>query len=185
LKDTFQAFDNDGSAQLGFPEYSEAWKFLGRPGDEAAIKNCFDSVDVDGSGLVEWSEFSFSLMGEKALQFGPLADLETLSMLMGDTAGLFSQMKSTMKEMHMSTTDRAERNAELRGRLTNMQGDMQKNMGDMFGKMMGFMGQDPQDLLTDDQVEKVLAQTFAKFDNDGSGELELPEFKKAWEFLGL
>ena len=30
--------------QLGFPEYKEAWKFLNRPGDEADIKNCFDSV---------------------------------------------------------------------------------------------------------------------------------------------
>ena len=30
LKDTFNAFDNDGSAELGYPEYVEAWRFLNR-----------------------------------------------------------------------------------------------------------------------------------------------------------
>ena len=38
LKDTFNAFDGDGSGQLGYPEYVEAWKFLNRPGGEEAIK---------------------------------------------------------------------------------------------------------------------------------------------------
>ena len=79
LRDTFDAFDKDGSAELGYPEYVEAWKFLNRPGTEKDIKRTFDSVDVDGSGLVEWSEFAFSLMGEKALNFGALADLETVT----------------------------------------------------------------------------------------------------------
>eukprot|EP00492_Amphilonche_elongata_P002328 TRINITY_DN258_c0_g1_i1.p2 TRINITY_DN258_c0_g1~~TRINITY_DN258_c0_g1_i1.p2 ORF type:complete len:121 (+),score=29.38 TRINITY_DN258_c0_g1_i1:430-792(+) len=30
LRDTFDAFDKDGSAELGFEEYVEAWKFLGQ-----------------------------------------------------------------------------------------------------------------------------------------------------------
>ena len=38
LKDTFNAFDNDGSAELGFPEYQEAWRFLGLQGNDADIK---------------------------------------------------------------------------------------------------------------------------------------------------
>ena len=70
LVDTFNAFDGDGSGELQYPEYVEAWKFLNRPGTDRDIKRTFDSVDVDGSGLVEWSEFAFSLMGEKALNFG-------------------------------------------------------------------------------------------------------------------
>merc|ERR1712012_222225 len=86
LKDTFNAFDADGSAELGYAEYQEAWKFLNRPGGEAEMKAAFDSVDVDGSGLVEWAEFAFSLMGEKALDFGPLADLELLNELLNETA---------------------------------------------------------------------------------------------------
>merc|ERR1712083_755943 len=61
LVDTFNAFDKDGNAELGYPEYNEAWKFLQQPGNDQDIKNAFDSVDVDGSGLVEWNEFVFSI----------------------------------------------------------------------------------------------------------------------------
>ena len=38
LRDTFDAFDKDGSAELGYDEYREAWKFLGRGADEAMMK---------------------------------------------------------------------------------------------------------------------------------------------------
>ena len=79
LRDTFDAFDKDGSAELGWEEYQESWKFLNRPGTDEDIKRAFDQIDVDGTGLVEWNEFVFSLMGEKALNFGALADLETVS----------------------------------------------------------------------------------------------------------
>ena len=70
LKDTFDAFDRDGSAELGYPEYVESWKFLNRNGSEAEIKRTIDAVDVDGSGLVEFTEYAFSLMGKKAMDFG-------------------------------------------------------------------------------------------------------------------
>jgi Ca2+-binding EF-hand superfamily protein len=86
LRDTFDAFDKDGSAELGYPEYVEAWRFLNRPGTDADIKRSFDSVDIDASGFLEWNEFSFSLMGEKALNFGALADLELLNIILKDTA---------------------------------------------------------------------------------------------------
>ena len=38
LFETFNAFDKDGSAQLGYAEYKDAWKFLNRPGDDSVIK---------------------------------------------------------------------------------------------------------------------------------------------------
>ena len=47
------------------------------------------------------------------------------------------------------------------------------------------MGKDPRDLLSEDQIIKILEATFNKFDNDGSGKLEEPEFHEAWAFLGL
>ena len=31
LKDTFNAFDKDGSGEMGYEEYNESWKFLNRP----------------------------------------------------------------------------------------------------------------------------------------------------------
>ena len=38
LRDTFNAFDNEGSAELGFAEYKEAWAFLNRPGGPDEVK---------------------------------------------------------------------------------------------------------------------------------------------------
>jgi Ca2+-binding EF-hand superfamily protein len=67
LKDTFNAFDRDGSGQLGWQEYLEAWRFINQPGTDADVKLAFDGVDVDGSGHVDWEEYVFSVMGEPAM----------------------------------------------------------------------------------------------------------------------
>ena len=77
VKDTFNAFDRDGNAELAYPEYYEAWKFLGQPESDDQIKQAFDSVDVDATGLVDFEEFILSIMGEKALKYGFLADMVT------------------------------------------------------------------------------------------------------------
>merc|ERR1712110_522980 len=53
------------------------------------------------------------------------------------------------------------------------------------GKMMSMLGQDPADMLTPEQVGKILRATFDKFDKDQSGVLENEEFHKAWGFLKL
>merc|ERR1712062_347653 len=185
LKDTFNAFDKDGSGEMGFPEYCEAWAFLGRGGSEEEIQKVWDAVDVDGSGLIEWTEFVFSLMGEDALQFGALADLENLTGLLNDTSSLLMSLRDDLAESQMSNSERAERNAELRARLETMKGDMNKNFSGIFTKMLGIIGKDPSELLTDEQINKLLFETFKKFDKDASGELERPEFVKAWRFLGL
>ena len=94
LRDTFNAFDRDGNAEMGYNEFIEAWKFLGRSGGQAEIKKSFDSVDIDGSGLVEFSEFAFWLLGEKVLQFGLLAELEILNNLLNGVAGMLESLNS-------------------------------------------------------------------------------------------
>eukprot|EP00492_Amphilonche_elongata_P003377 TRINITY_DN369_c0_g1_i1.p1 TRINITY_DN369_c0_g1~~TRINITY_DN369_c0_g1_i1.p1 ORF type:complete len:180 (-),score=48.57 TRINITY_DN369_c0_g1_i1:73-543(-) len=66
-----------------------------------------------------------------------------------------------------------------------MKKDMGESMGNVIGKMLSIMGQNPEDILTEDEINKLLYETFKKFDKDGSGKLEKPEFHKAWEFLGL
>jgi Ca2+-binding EF-hand superfamily protein len=185
LRDTFDAFDKDGSGEMQFPEYQESWQFLNRPGSPAEIKEVFDSIDVDGTGLIEWNEYVFSLMGERAAAFGALADLETLNQLLDEASTLLNSIKSDLEEVEMSNGERAERNAELRERLEGMKGEMNEKFGNVFTKMMGIVGKDPRDFLTDDQINKLLFETFKKFDTDSSGELEMPEFVKAWEFLGL
>merc|ERR1712037_614009 len=46
-------------------------------------------------------------------------------------------------------------------------------------------GLDPTDILTDEEINKLLTATFKKFDTDNSKRLEKPEFMEAWQFLGL
>ena len=99
LKDTFNAFDKDGNGELGYAEYYEAWKFLGQPRDHAKIKAAFDGVDVDVSGLVEWREFVFSIMGEAASKYGVLADMVDLERLLKNTASEYRILRETLQEV--------------------------------------------------------------------------------------
>jgi Ca2+-binding EF-hand superfamily protein len=178
LKDTFDAFDKDGSAEMGYPEYVETWKFLGRSGTEAEIKKSFDAVDLDGSRQIDVNEFMFSLMGEKAQNYGVLADLETLNMLLNNTNDLIQGLQNGMASSAESQESRAKRNAELRQRMKEMKNTMDSNLGNVIGSMMQMMGMDPMDLLTDEEVNKLLNETFKKFDKDNSGSLDFPEFEK-------
>merc|ERR1719204_689096 len=182
LADTFNAFDKDGNAELQFPEYMEAWKFLNQPGTDRDIKNAFDSVDVDSSGLVDRDEFIFSIMGKKAVNFGMLADMELLERLMETTMKNYTIMRDTLDEARQDNYKRAERNKLLRDRLTGMKGEIQSQIGGLLSDMMGL---DPADVLSDEEINKHLTDAFNKFDEDKSGELGAWEFKQAWFFLGL
>merc|ERR1712173_217331 len=66
-----------------------------------------------------------------------------------------------------------------------MKSSMDTQMKKVISKMKGMFGNEVDDLLTDEEINKLLRETFNKFDKDGSGRLELSEFHKAWEFLGL
>merc|ERR1712048_70788 len=182
LKDTFNAFDKDGNAELGYPEYKEAWKFLAQPGTEKDIKAAFDSVDVDKSGLMDWTEFVFSIMGEKAEKYGVLADMEKLTGLLDVTLKEYTILKDTLGEVRMDNDKRASRNGELRQRLDGMRSEILAQIGDMMSNMMGL---NPEDVLSDEEIRKHLTEVFNKFDKNGNGTLDNWEFKKAWFDLGL
>jgi Ca2+-binding EF-hand superfamily protein len=180
--DTFNAFDKDGNAELGYPEYVEAWKFLGQPGTERQIKQAFDSVDVDGSGLVDRDEFVFSIMGEKAMKYGTLADMEKLERLLDVTMKEYMILKDTLSEARVDNESRSKRNAQLRERLNNMKSDVQDQIGSLMTDLLGLR---PEDVLSDEEIRQHLTDAFNKFDEDNSGEMGAWEFKQAWFFLGL
>jgi Ca2+-binding EF-hand superfamily protein len=182
IKDTFNAFDRDGNAELGFPEYYEAWKFLSQPGSDEQIKQAFDSVDVDGTGLVDWEEFVFSIMGEKALNFGSLAEMDLLKGLLGNVAAEYGLLRESLQETRMSAEERAGRNKRLRDRLENMKGEVSGQVNDLLSKMLGIK---PEDILSGEEINAHLTEAFNKFDEDRSGELGQWEFTQAWIFLGL
>jgi hypothetical protein len=127
----------------------------------------------------------FSLMGEKAQNYGVLADLEVLNNLLNTTAELLVGLQGGVAASAESAESRAKRNAELKERLKEMKKNSDGSLGKVIGSMMSMMGVDPEDILTDEEVTKLLSETFKKFDKDGSGALEKKEFFKAWDFLGL
>jgi hypothetical protein len=74
--------------------------------------------------MIDLSEFLLSLMGKSAMNFGALADLETLNELLKSTDGVLAGLSADLEESRMTTTERAARNAELRERLKGMKKDM-------------------------------------------------------------
>merc|ERR1719356_1075690 len=110
MVDTFNAFDNDGSAALNFSEFKEAWRFLQKPGDDNRIKSAFDNQDVDGSGHVDQNEFAFALMGQEALKYGPLADMELLNGMLDQVSGNMMAQLAASDNMKKSAAQQASEN---------------------------------------------------------------------------
>ena len=103
-------------------------------------------------------------MGESALAFGPLAELELLNELLDSTANLLTSLNEGLADSAKMIEERAERNAELRSRLENMKGEMNGEISKVIGKMMGIFGQSPEDMMFDEEIQKLLVETFKKFD---------------------
>eukprot|EP00492_Amphilonche_elongata_P002110 TRINITY_DN2396_c0_g1_i1.p1 TRINITY_DN2396_c0_g1~~TRINITY_DN2396_c0_g1_i1.p1 ORF type:complete len:195 (-),score=42.39 TRINITY_DN2396_c0_g1_i1:71-655(-) len=159
LEDTFNAFDRDGNAELGWKEYLEAWRFLDQPGTDSDVKRAFDAVDINGSGLVEIDEFMFSIMGDKANKYGGLADLERLTGLLGDLTGKYTLLQGGMDEMKEDADSRARRNQLLRDRLENMK----KEVGDTVNGLMDQNdGHEPRGPMTDEEINAHLTEVFTK-----------------------
>merc|ERR1712187_477771 len=91
----------------------------------------------------------------------------------------------SLEDANMTNEQRAARNAELRARMARMKGEMDGQLGGVMSRIMSIMGTNAEDLLTDEEIDKILHETFSKFDKDNSGRLEQKEFVKAWEFLEL
>merc|ERR1712176_1117035 len=118
-----------------------------------AVKNAFDSVDVDQSGVVDFDKFVSLLEG-----------------VMKD----YALVQETLGDARANADTRAERNAELRARLENMRGEIGGQINDLISQMMGI---NPEDVLSDEEINQHLTEAFERFDTDNSGQLG------KWEFV--
>merc|ERR1719219_1665353 len=55
------------------------------------------------------------------------------------------------------------------------------SMRNMLQKISGLAGIDALKMMPEHEMNKILEEVFEKFDVDGSGTMELPEFKVAWK----
>ena len=154
----------------------EAWRFLNQPGTDEEVKKAFDSVDIDSSGLVEFDEFIFSIMGEEALKYGKLADLEKLVSLLDGVLKDYAMIQDTLNDVRGNNEGRPERNAELRSRLENMRKEVGGQINDLISSMMNV---NPEDVLSDEEINAYLQEAFERFDEDNSGQLGQWEFTQA------
>lgn len=141
----------------------------------------FDSVDVDGTGLADLQEFVFSIVGEKELNFGTLADMEMLKGLLGNVGKEYSLLRKSLQETRMAADELANRSKRLRGRLENMKSEVSGQVNDLLSEMLGIK---PEDILSAEEINDHLTAAFNKFDEDNSDQLGQWQFTQAWFFLG-
>jgi hypothetical protein len=106
-------------------------------------------------------------MGEKALKYGLLADMETCAKHLDQTLAEIALLKDSLATVQENSDMRARRSDELRARLENVRGEVSDTMNDLLSKMMGI---DPKDVLSDSEITAHLQAAFQKFDKDNSGE---------------
>ena len=64
----FKAIDKNGDGRLSKEEIMEGYDlFFGKNMDKNEIEKMFDSVDIDKSGFIDYSEFVIAAMNEKTL----------------------------------------------------------------------------------------------------------------------
>ena len=107
-------------------------------------------------------------MGEAALKYGSLADLEKLVELIDGVMKDYQMVQDTLAEVRGNNDVRAKKNGELRARLENMKGEVQGAVNGLIAQMMGIK---PEDVLTEEEINNHLKEAFNKFDEDNSGEL--------------
>merc|ERR1719210_334893 len=91
--------------------------FLNQPGSDDDVKKAFNSVDVDRSGLVDRDEFVLSIMGPKANDFGPIANMDRLDALMN---GLLQLIEKHGHELNSLSKTKDEVEAEQAKLLARM-----------------------------------------------------------------
>jgi len=169
LLDTFKAFDRDNNAYLVYSEYQEAWRFLNLPGDHNAVKTAFDNVDIDRSGTVDINEFLFSIMGQEAANYGYLADMERLevilnSLLHGESGSAKDKIEELLKGGRAKETQIQQLQAELE-RIRNAEGG--KEFNDLIQRMMFKCGVTRIGPLTNEELVNDIDSAFASSSSAG------------------
>merc|ERR1719242_2284780 len=82
LVEAFNKYDTNGNGTLSYREFKQAWQSMNLGGSDEEIKQAFQSVDADYSGLIEWSEFSKAIKESRLSELGIQAVLSSIGLEM-------------------------------------------------------------------------------------------------------
>merc|ERR1712025_178324 len=91
-------------------------------------------------------------------------------------------LQGELKSVGESAEARARKNKMIRARLENVKAEVGATVNGLITDMMGM---NPEDFMTEAEIDRALTEAFNKFDEDKSGQLGLWEFQQAWFFLEL
>lgn len=95
LTDAFNKFDEDKSGKLGKWEFAQAWLFLGLKGSEEEINDAFESVDADGSGVIDLDEFITAIKSERMVELNLRNVLQKMGVQLNNVGGQYDRFKAT------------------------------------------------------------------------------------------
>ena len=95
-------------------------------------------VDIDGNKVVTIEEFVFSIMGDAAMKYGPLAEMDDINVRLNKAVRSFKESLVAAKE---DTDNRASRNAS--NRMEDMKRNMGSDMVEFMNQMKSGIGMDP------------------------------------------
>jgi len=167
LRDAFNKFDHSRDERLNYKEFCDAWRELGLKGSGEELRAAFDEVDTDKSGLVDFHEFKTAISDNRLTELNLNVLLEAMGVQLGSLSDKYSAFSSTQsrrrgqrKTMEATLAERCGACVEGLCKLTGRQRDTQKAA-----------------------LHQEFQETFDRFDRNGSGELNLEEYKQAWKFL--
>jgi len=168
LTDAFNKYDYTGDGRLSFKEFSEAWRDLGLKASGEELRDAFNQVDMDKSGLVDVHEFKTAVKDNRLTELNMNVLLEAMGVQLGSVADRYAAFNSTQ--------------ARRRKQRKTMEATLAERLGDVVTMLCSITGKPRDTAKAAAQAE--MRETFDKFDRNGSGELNLVEYKKAWKFLG-
>lgn len=168
LGDAFNKFDYTGDGRLSFKEFGEAWLELGLKGSPDELRDAFNAVDTDKSGLVDVNEFKSAIKENRLTEMNMNVILSAMGVHIESLAGRFNAFNSTQQRR--------------RGQRKSMEATLADRLGACVDSLCKITGK-PRDMAKA-EMHREMRETFDKFDRNGSGELNLVEYKKAWKFLG-
>jgi len=168
LDDAFDKFDTSRDQRLGFKEFGEAWRFLGLKGTQEELREAFDVVDTDKSGLIDRKEFKAAVRDNRLEELDLGLLLDRFGVELGSVQDRYAAFASTQ--------------ARRRKQRKTMEATLAERCSDVVGLLCKLTGK-PRDA-SKAEAQREMRETFDRFDRNGSGELNLDEYKKAWRFLG-